>query len=139
MQRRSALSEDKKTEETIREMAKLSVLTDKITDVHEKNMKMYPFVFFEGVTKAEISYNLSNDATFVTDGQKAGDIGVAPIKTKHMRISYYLTLDERMNGALPKRFKALEDSVRNLFWKQLTVEVYFNGKQVYKSKDDVGK
>lgn len=126
------MSKDNKTDEIVREMAKLSVLTDKITDVHEKNMKMYPFVFFEGLTRAEVAYNLSNDGTFITE--KESDIGVGAQKTQHMRVIYRLTLDERLNGNLPKRFQALEDSIRNLFWKQITVEVYLNEKLAYKSK-----
>ena len=129
------MSEEKKIEEMVREMAKLSVLTDKISDVQAKNLKMFPFVFFESVTKAEIEYNLSNDDTFVNDDEN-NDIKVSKIKTKHMKVSYFLTLDEKLNRAheLGYRFRSIEASVRNMFWKQIKVEVYFNGKLAYKSK-----
>lgn len=119
-------------------MAKLSLLTDRITEIQEKNLKMYPFVFFESVTSAEIHYNLSNSMDVNTEeDEKSADISYS-VKQRdigHLKVSYHLKLDERMNGNLPYRFKVIEDSVRNLFWKEVVVEVFFNDKQMYKSEN----
>lgn len=125
------------TEKTVREMAKLSVLADRISEIQEKNLKMYPFVFFEGVKSVRISYDLSNNLGVNTEeDEKKADIkyNISKPETNHLRVSYYIALDERLNGQLEKRYEALENSVRNLFWKQVVVEVYFDGKLKYKSK-----
>lgn len=134
------MSEDQVRQKVVG-MAKLSVLTDRISEVHEKNLKMYPFVFFNGVSKAEISYDLSNNLGVSDKLEKDKDKNYqldykleAP-ETKHLRVSYHLTLDERLNGNLDKRFKAIEDSIRNLFWKQVSVEIFFNSELKYKSKN----
>jgi hypothetical protein len=35
-----------------------SILYGMLSDVHENNIKIYPFVFLDGVKEAEISYNI---------------------------------------------------------------------------------
>lgn len=128
------MSDEESLKNQVRDQAKLSLLTDKISSMQEKNLKMYPFVFFEDVTSAEIHYDLSNDLaidTEVKDKELKYKFGEA--RMKHLKVIYKLNLDERLNNYLDKRFQAIESSVRNLFWKEVAVEVYFNGKQVYKS------
>lgn len=109
----------------LKEMAQLSVLAGRISEVQEKNMKNYPFVFFESVDSVRIDYDLGHGINEKTK------------QVNHKsRVSYYLTLIEEANShALEKRFKALEASVRYLFWNDVIVEVYFNGKLVYGNKD----
>ena len=52
----------------------------------------------------------------------------------NFRVSYHLDIDESVdNSPLDKRFKAIEGAVRDLFWKETKVEVYFNTKLVYES------
>lgn len=136
MLRRLGLSESS-TRQTLREMAQLSLLTDKISEVQVKNLKMYPFIFFEAVKQVSIRYDLSNDlgVDFAKEKEPEPEYRFQAPETKHLIVSYYLDLDERLNGSLPKRFQAIEDSVRTIFWKQVKVEVYFNNKKVYESAD----
>lgn len=131
------MSEDS-VRQTIRDHAKLSLLTDRVSEIQVKNLKMWPFVFFEAVSKATIDFDLSNDMAVDI---KEDRVNMEPKyllnenTAKNLRVSYHLTLDERLNGHLDKRFKAIEDSVRTVFWKQVKVEVYFNEKKVFESKD----
>lgn len=136
------MSNESSTREKVREMAKLSVLTDKINEVQIINLKRYPFVFFEGVQTAEISYDLHNNMgvsdklTQDKDKNNQLDYTFEKPETRHLRVSYHLTLDERLNGQIEKRFAAIEQAVRTLFWKQVKVEVFFNGTLKFESKKD---
>jgi len=128
----------KVTEQQIREMAKLSLASNRISEVQEKNLKMYPLIFFDGVKKAEIDYDFTNNQTVETEEDRKNleiKYKFNKLDTKHFRVSYYLTVDESPNEMIEKRFKALEDSVRNLFWKETKVEVFINGSKKYESKD----
>lgn len=119
MQRRLALSD---TKSQLRDMAKLSILSNRINEIQEKNLKCYPFVFFEAVKCAKVDYNL------------------AVYKGEERHVTYDLELDEKMNreDTLSHRFLAIERSTRQILWNDLKVRIAFNGKLVYESKD-VGK
>lgn len=100
----------------IKEMAKLTLLSGRISEIQEKNLKSLPFVFFNGLRGIQIDYDLSKQED----------------KRKRTFVSYSLDIDEtEENNELAKRFKILESSVRNLFWSDLGVSVYFNDKLVY--------
>ena len=124
-------------------MAKLSIYSQKINEVQLKNLKMYPFVFFDGVKAARIDYDFSNNTVWDTE-EDAKNENIAykagPIDTSHFRVSYYLTIDETCeNISMDKRFEAIEASVRNLFWKDVKVQVYLNDALKFESKTNVGK
>lgn len=111
------------TEETIREMAKLTMLSNKINEIQEKNLKMFPLVFFNGVSKVVIDYDLSVNKT-------AND--EAPTADSH--VTYKLIIDENQdNSRLDFRLGHLENSVRNLFWNSVKVKVLFNDRVVFES------
>lgn len=145
------LSKEEKTptEIEIRDMAKLSLISNKISDVQEKNLKMYPFVFFNGVKAVKIDYDLSNNQLVDTEETRNTKEDVEKGKekleikfkfnqaqTNHLRVSYYLLIDSNTeNDHADKRYKAIENSVRNLFWKETRVEVYINDKLMYESKN----
>lgn len=113
---------DSDIKQQIREMATLTILSNRINPIQEKNLKMYPLVFFDGVKSVRIEYDLQHKKT--TNDE--------PVINSSL-ISYYLEIDGH-NSHLDSRFDALEKSVRNLFWNDLSVEVYFNDKIVFKSK-----
>lgn len=114
----------KNTEEAIREMAKLTMLSNKINEIQEKNLKMFPLVFFNGVSKVVVNYDLSVNRTPNDE---------AP--TVNSYVSYDLTIDESQdNSKLDHRFKHLENSVHNLFWNSVRVKVLFNDRVVFESK-----
>lgn len=112
------------TEAEIREMAKLTLLSNRINEIQEKNLKMFPMVFFNGVKSISIEYDLSNVKT---------DEDRAPLHANY--VTYKLTLDETQdNGKLDMRFAYLEHAVRSWFWNDLTVTVYFNERRVCESQ-----
>ena len=108
------------TLEKLREMAQLTAMSGRINEVQEKNLKNFPMVFFDGVSEAKIDYDLS---PITTNEEGTGIIYLGA------HVKYSLTLNENENKDLNKRFKALESSVRTLFWSDLKVELYLNGKK----------
>lgn len=119
------MSEKENTSEIVKEMARLSVLSNRMGEVQEKNLKMFPLVFFESVKSARIQYDLSHK-------KSAEDEPVI----SNTFVRYHLDVDESKNDRLDLRFKYLEESVKNLFWRDITVEVYFGEKIVFKSKSN---
>jgi hypothetical protein len=98
-------------EDQVRELAKLAVLSGRISEFHERNLNAYPFIFFNGVSEAAISYDL----------EKGGK----------NQITFKLTLKASADNLdLDKRINALERSIKNLFWKDIEVSVYMDGKRV---------
>ena|ERR1035437_3110726 len=130
--------EEKESQSKVRDMAKLSILAGRISDVQEKNLKMYPLIFFEGVKTAVIDYDFSSESLVTTEENKKDmtlKYNMKGVETRHFKASYYLDLYEgAQNNNLEKRFAALENAVRTLFWKDTKVEVYFNNKKVYPSE-----
>lgn len=127
------------SEQQVREMAKLSLMSNSINPIQEKNLKLFPFVFFNDLESVKIDYDFSNNQTVDTEEDtKTIEITYKfnRIDTRHFRVSYHLILKENhANDKLDKRFSALEQSVRNLFWKETKVEVYLNGTLAYASKN----
>lgn len=123
----------------VREMAKLSILEDKLNDIQIKNLQMFPLVFFNGAIEIKIEYDFAHDRSIVEYEKDAKSL---EIKYKFNRpetnhsISYFITLDETQdNSHLDKRFFAIEKAVRDLLWSNIKVSVFFNSKLVYESKD----
>lgn len=113
------------TRQKLKEMAQLSILANRISEIQEKNLKMYPFVFFDGVSIARIDYDLGHGVNEETK----------EVNHKSL-VAYYLTIDEKqVDHLLEKRFKTLEVSVRAMLWQDIIVKVYFNNKVVFESKD----
>lgn len=124
-----SLSDESEIKEKIKDMAKLSVLSGRINEIQEKNIKMYPLIMFMGVRSVKIDYDLAHRKTMGHEEFKPDS-----------NISFYLDIDEREdNTKLDKRFKGLEDAVRTIFWRDIIINVYFNNKLVYKSKENVRK
>ena len=113
------------------EMAALTALSGRINEVQERNLKMFPLVFFNDVLECRVDYDLSHKSDVVEDELTNKLIINAP--TRNCYVAYYLTLDEAANTDLDKRYMALEKSVRTLFWSDVVVEVYMNGQIKYKS------
>jgi hypothetical protein len=119
------------TLELLSEMARLTALSGRISDVQAKNLQMFPLVFFEGVKEVKVDYDLGHKADVLEDTEGKLIIN-AP--TRNHYVAYYLILDESANVEnLDKRYLALEKSVRTLFWNDVSIEIYFNGQIKYKS------
>jgi hypothetical protein len=104
-------------------MAQLSVLSNRISEIQEKNLKMYPFVFFNDVESARIEFDLS----------KVDDNGLMNHGDHH--VTYLLDVLEESNPQMDKRTLAIEAATRSLFWNDLKVRVVLNGKLAYESKN----
>lgn len=115
----------------VKGMAALVLSSGRLSEFHEKNLKTYPLIYFEGVKEVKIDYDLS-----VRHDAEVDEKNNVKVKKplQHCMISFYLTLDEAANTVVQRRFEALETSVRRLLWKDLPVEIYFNEKIVYKSR-----
>lgn len=134
-------------EHEIRDMAKLSILENKLNDIQLKNLQMFPLVFFNGVSKAEIDYDFSISKPSVDceiehekvlDDKKPNKLSAKysfDRPTHRSVIEYKLTIDETQdNSHIENRFFALERAIHNLFWKEVRVTVFFNNKKVFESK-----
>ncbi len=119
--------------EQVKGMAALVISSNRLSEFHEKNLKMYPFIFFERIDNVKIDYDLS--VRHDVDIDSKSNITVKK-PLHHCFIAYHLTLNEDANKSnLQRRFETLENSVKTLLWKELIVEIYFNDKIVYKSKN----
>jgi hypothetical protein len=107
--------------ETVREMAALTILSGKINPVQVNTIQMYPMIMFDGVKKATIHYDLSRPEP-------------SEEKVKHNSLIVFDLETEQEQTKLEKRCAYLEIAVRELFWKEVLIEVLFNGKSVYKSE-----
>jgi hypothetical protein len=124
----------------VKDMARLSILEDKLNDIQVHNLRMFPLIFFNGVTEARIEYDFKHERSVV---EYEKDVKKLEIKYKFHKpdtdhsIAYHISLDEKQdNSHLEKRFFAIEKAVRDLLWKNITVSVFFNEKLVYESKDE---
>lgn len=135
------MSDQIDAKEMLKKMAQLSITTNQINEIQQKNLKMYPFVFFNGVKSVSIEYDLTNESKVNYDTDpKTMEIVYKFDKpmVDNFKVSYSLEIDESQdNSHMEKRFDALEKSIATLFWKGIPVEVKFNGKTVYTSKNNV--
>lgn len=105
-----------KAAEIVQEMARLTVLSGRISDVQEFNLKTYPFIYFNDVEEVQINYDLSNQKSIDDEPTKNASCVVFKIKVK----------DYSQNNEIQKRCLALENSVRHLLWNDIKVEVFIN-------------
>lgn len=110
----------------LQEMAELSILANRISEIQERNLKMFPMVFFDDVAEARIDYDLGHGIN-----EETKEVNHAS------RVSYYLLFkgQQKDDATFQKRCSILEDAVRKLFWKDIKVEIYVNREKVYESKD----
>jgi len=107
-------------------MAQLTILSGRLNELQQKNIEMYPLVFFNGVKSVRVNYDLLQI--------KPTEEG--PVKN-NSTVDYYLSIDEKEpNAHLDNRFMALESSIRNLLWDDIKVSVYFNDIKVYEGANE---
>lgn len=127
------------TEQTVREMARLTLLTNKLNPIQEKNLKLYPLIFFNGIKSAKMDFDLSNQQMVdsIEDSQKQEiTYQFNKAETGHLRVSYHLDIDETAdNHTIDARYSAITQAVQNLLFKEIRVQVYINGKLTYESKN----
>lgn len=123
---------DTNPKDFVKGMAALVVSSNRLSEFHEKNLKMFPFVFFDQVSAVRIEYDVSVEHN--VDVSRSNDITIKkPFTNCYM--AYYLTINEDANkNQLSRRFETLENSVRDLLWKSIAVKIFFNDKIVFESK-----
>lgn len=102
---------------SIEDLTKLTLFFGKVSEVHLKNLKSFPFIYFNQISEAKLDYSVA------TRGEEGDTL-----------FSYDLSLDLAHNDHVDKRYKALESAIRSLFWKEAKVLIKINGKEVYKSE-----
>jgi hypothetical protein len=98
----------------IADITKLGMFFGRISEVHIQNLKNFPWIFFNDLTEVTLDYS------------------VASKKEDSSMVSYGLVIAKE-NDNLEKRYKAIEDAVRALFWKEVHVKIFINHKEVFKS------
>ena len=89
----------------------------RVPEPYIKSIEGYPLIFFNDHTQEpKLEY-----AVAVKEGEET-------------YFKYDLNLNLESNNSLDKRYKALKDAVRKLFWKEAKVEIRINGEEVYKSE-----
>lgn len=102
------------TEQQVREMARLTMLSNRLNEIQEKNLRMYPYVFFDHVKTVTITFDLECRPDSVDKRETFVKYQIQVDPTKPM--------DNKEN-----RIKALVQATRNLFWTDLKVEIEFPG------------
>ena len=100
---------------SLKDVNSLGVFFGRLSEVHVKNMEAFPFIYFNDLKEAHIDYDIAN---------KKGDTSL---------VTYDLKMGS-VNDHLEKRYKALEEAVRALFWKEVKLGIKINGEEVYKSE-----
>lgn len=106
-------------EKTLVDLKNMSILTGELAELHIKNLKAFPYIFFDHITSCELSWdiNLQREANKKTSWVK-----------------YNLTIKES-NDLMQNRVERMTWSVKNLLWNDTEVYVYVNGTK-YESKTE---
>lgn len=109
-------------QEMIDDMRNITMLTGQISIVQEKTIKTWPSVAYDDVVGVEIKYDLTKD--YVKENGEG-------------YVKYYINTKNIPEDA-EKRSKFLAHWIRDLFWKEIKIEVYLNEKCILEdsSKED---
>ncbi|MEM4601887.1 MAG: hypothetical protein QW808_03195 [Desulfurococcaceae archaeon] len=95
----------------LEDLKKGVILSGRLSELHYNNLKMYPFIFFDGLKKCEMILNINTD----------------PNTSAPSVISYILFFNKKKrNDNMKVRCDALKQSVKTLLWDDVQVEVYVN-------------
>lgn len=104
-------------------MAQLTVLTNRLSEIQEKNMGLFPRIFFDGVREINIEFDLQRTDLPNTLASCAN------------WVKYDLKIAEQFHSAnhvaLERRYEALENAIRTLLWSDIRVSITINGNEVY--------
>jgi len=113
---------DERVLNTIKEMSHMTIFFNRVSSSQAKSMETYPFIYFNGLNSIELDYDLE---TLSPDKEASRNASV---------VKYFLYINPLAeNDNLEYRFKTLERSIRDLFWKEVNIEVYINDELKYKS------
>ena len=94
-------------------------------------MALFPRIFFDGVRQIEVEFDLQRTDLPDTVAECAN------------WVEYDLTIADQFHSAnhhaLEKRYEALENAIRTLFWSDIKVSITINGNKVYGGSNGVPK
>jgi hypothetical protein len=132
---------NQEVDQELRDMAKLTLLNNRISSVQVSNLKMYALVYFDGVTSARIEYDVSTKRDVEVELEAAEQNAKYTLnmpKNSNSKIIYDLEIAEGTeNSNLQYRCEVLEKSVRSLFWDDISVQILINGESTYRSNQNV--
>ncbi len=99
------------------ELNRMVLMTGRITKAHEKNLGNFPYIFFNELKEAKLDYRIGTSS-----------------EDSLTLFTYELTINQEANDFMDKRYRALEQAVRDLFWKEAKIVVKINGQETYKSE-----
>lgn len=102
--------------EILDDMRRLTILTGEISTVHEKSLKNWPYVLFDGLVDMKIEYDLTKDYT-----KEVGE-GF---------INFFIALEDIEVELFKERCETLSSWVRDMFWKEIKVGVIINNGEEY--------
>lgn len=102
------------SEEKVRELTKLGIVSDRVSEFHQKNLEAFPFIMLDGIEQAEIKYDLERGAKNYVEYILKVKLGV-------------------QTASVERRLESLDKAVKNLFWKEVSVIVKMNGDKVWDS------
>ena len=107
----------KDTEAILKDLRNITMLTGEISSLHEKNLKTWVFVAFDGVENLEIKYDLSKDYH-----KEVGE----------SYIDFYLEVEPMaVNEKFEERCKTLTGWVRDMLWNDIKVKIFINSVNQY--------
>ncbi len=96
--------------EQLKELNRLMVFFGRVPETHIKAMSGYPGMFFSDIKKASLNYN------------------IATKKDEPSWVHYDIEFSKE-NDKLKERFAFLQDAIQKLFWKEIEVKLYIDGKE----------
>lgn len=110
-------------EKMLEDMRKITMLTGEISSIHMENLKKWPYVAFNSVIEnIEIEYDLTK--------QKTQDLGEGSIVFNISNQSSSCE-DFKNQDSFNTRCEIITSWVRDMFWPEIKVEIFFNSKKVY--------
>lgn len=95
----------------LEDLKKTAILTGRLSDVHEKTLKHAPFIFFDELSKVEISHDITTDSA-----------GGMPMSS---RVIFTLSFKEGYEPDLVnQRVQALKNTVHTILWPEVVVSVF---------------
>ena len=98
-------------------MRKLTMINGTLSTIHEENLQKWPYIAFGDVVEAEITYDLTKDYTSV-NGEGF--------------MSFHISTGEEQENIV-YRGDHLTSWVRDMFWNDIKVTIFLNGKEKYKN------
>lgn len=99
------------TGKVLQDLKKIVMLTGQLSEVHVSTLKNSPFIFFDGLKKLELSYDI-----------KVGDTAGMP--GMGSKVAFVLHLDKSTpNDFMEKRVSALKKTVHAILWPEVMVSI----------------